>query len=263
MSKKNTNIENLDTVVDKEKTFDEIMDEIFGEDEKNIKSDKEEFEEKILEVSKPCDIIEPENCVEEIENIQIYKFSDDARIGLFNGFSLDTGLGDGYRENTLLQTSHCLEITGHFNTRDLKIEKHPNSERFGHLEFIDKQMVNSLVVENVGLFGSFDVAIVSIRDSTYVEINLDITDKSKCTYLLIDSRFDRVRGKINISDNFYSQLNVENLKFLINVSKNSTVEICVEGMPISDYITKDETNKNMSFEYSRIKDMISETRIEV
>ena len=36
-----------------EKSFDEIMDEILGEDDNNHKTDKEEFEEKIFEVSRP------------------------------------------------------------------------------------------------------------------------------------------------------------------------------------------------------------------
>ena len=208
-----------------EKSFDEIMNEILGEDNENRKTDKEDFEEKIFEVSRPYEIIEPPSGIEEVENTQKYKFSDDARIGLFNGFSLDTGFGDGYRERTLIQTSHHLEVTGHFNTRDLIIEKHPESDKFGQIEFRDRQKADSLIVENVGLFGEFDVAIISIKDSSFVDINLDITDRSKCTYLLIDTRFDKVRGQIKMSKDFYSQLNTINIGFLVETNKNKLINM--------------------------------------
>ena len=280
MSKKNKyiedKIENHELEVDKineneaeeiksddEKTFDEIMNEILGVDDKNSKTDKEEFEEKIAEVSHPCIVPEPSNCIEEVENTQIYKFSDDARIGLFNGFSLDTGLGDGYRENTLIQTSHHLEVIGHFNTRELKIEKHPTSERFGQVEFNDIQKVDSLIIENAGVFGSFDVAIVSIHDSSFVDINLDITDKSKCTYILIDTRFDRVRGRVNMSKCFYNQLNDENLDFLLNVDKTELVTIYVNKKPIFDYIAESKPVDNIGQEYSNIKDMLYDMRVDL
>ena len=245
-----------------EKSFDEIMDEILGEDDNNHKTDKEEFEEKIFEVSRPYEIIEPSSGIEEVENTIKYKFSNDARIELFNGYTLDTGYGDGYRERTLIQTSHHIEVIGHFNTRDLIIEKHPEFDKFGQIEFNDRQKADSLVVENVGLFGEFDVAIISIKDSSFVDINLDITDRSKCTYLLIDTRFDRVRGSINMTKNFYNQLNDENLDFLLNVAKNSKVDIKVDGILIFNYIANETGDKNINLEYSHIKDMLTDMRIE-
>lgn len=264
-NKKEKEIKTLDS--DYSETFDDIMNEILGEDNTTKKTDREEFEEKIFEVSRPYEIIEPPDSVEEIENTQRYRFADDARIGLFNGFSLDTGLGDGYREKTLIQTSHHLEITGHFNTRDLIIEKHSESNRFGQIEFNDRQKVDSLVVENVGLFGEFDVAIVSICDSSYIDIKLDISDKSKCTYLLIDTRFDRVRGKVKMSKDFYNQLNASNIDFLIEVNKSNFIDIIVGDesidRPIEEHKRYESSDGNISSKYSKIKDMLNNLNLEL
>ena len=248
---------------DYSESFDDIMNDILGKDDNNHKTDKEEFEEKIFEVSRPYEIIEPNNCVEEVENTQKYRFSDDARIGLFNGFSLDTGIGDGYRERTLVQTSHHLEVTGHFNTRDLIIEKHPEFDKFGQIEFNDKQKADNLVVENVGLFGEFDVAIISIKDSSFVDIKLDITDRSKCTYLLIDTRFDRVHGQIKMSKDFYSQLNAINIGFLVETNKSKLVNILVDDKPIEEYISHASSADNINLKYSQIKDMLCTMNIDL
>ena len=246
-----------------EKTFDEIMNEILGEDNENVKTDREEFEEMIKDVSIPFDNIYPLSCLEEIENRQIYKFSDDARIGLFNGDIFDTGFGEGYREITQIQTSNCLEITGHFNTRDLKIEKHPDKYRFGQVKFIDKQKCDSLVVEKVGLFGNFDASLVSINDSSFVDINLDISNKSKCTYLLIDTRFDRVRGKINMSKDYYNQLNVVNIDYLVEVNKSKMLEILVDDKPIEKYLRYKSSDDSLSSKYSKIREMLNEIYVEL
>ena len=248
---------------DDEKTFDEIMNEILGVNDKNSKTNKEEFEEKIAEVSCPCIVPEPSNCIEEIENTQKYKFSDDARIRLFNGFILDTGFGEGYRERTLIQTSDHLEVLGSFNTRELIIEKHPIREKYGQVEFNDKQKIDSLIIENVGIFGSFDVAVVSIHDSSYVDIKLDITDKSKCTYLLLDTRFDRVRGRINMSNDFYSQLNAKNIDFLIEINKSEVIKILVDDIPIEDYFANYDFDDNLNMKYSNIKDMLNNMNVDL
>lgn len=244
-----------------DKTFDDIMNEILGDDNSKKKTDREEFEELIKGASTPFDFIDPVSCIEEIENRQIYKFSDDARIGLFNGDIFDTGLGEGYREITQIQTSNCLEITGHFNTRDLKIEKHPEKYRFGQVKFIDRQKCDSLTVEKVGLFGNFDVAVVSINDSSYIDINLDISNKTKCTYLLIDTRFDRVRGKINMSQDFYNQLYSVNLDLLLNIDKKGKVEILVENEKIETYMANRKTARNSIFRYSKIREILDEMNI--
>lgn len=248
---------------DYSESFDDIMNDILGRDDTHKKTDKEEFEEKISEVSKSYELLHPVNCIEEVENTQKYMFSDNSKIGLFNSFSFDTGLGDGYRENTLIQTSHHLEVAGHFNTRELKIEKHPMKEKYGQVEFNDKQKVDSLIIENSGVFGTFDVAIVSIHDSSYIDIELDITDKSKCTYLLVDTRFDRVRGKIKMSKDFYSQLNAANIDFLIEVNKSKMLDILVDDEPIEEYMRCELSDDNISSKYSKIKEMLNDINAEL
>lgn len=245
------------------KSFDEIIDEILRDDNNKKKTDKEEFEDMIKDVSSPFDRIESASSIEEIENMQVYKFSDEAKIGLFNGYIFDTGLGDGYREITKIQTSNRLEVTGHFNTRDLKIEKHPDKYKYGHVKFIDNQKCDSLTIEKVGLYGSFDAAIVLINDSSYVDINLDISNKSKCTYLLIDTRFDRVRGKINMTKDFYNQLNAANIDFLIEVNKSKMIEILVDEKPIVEFMRFDITEESISSKYSKIKDMLNDMNVEL
>ena len=260
MGKKNVEIEDDEVLEvsdsDDDKTFDDIMNEILGEDDSERKTDRDEFEEKISKVSRSLDMGYTPNCVEVFENTQTYKFSDDARIGLFNGFSFDVGVGEGFREKTLLQTSHNLEVSGRFNTRDLTIEKHPESEMFGHVELDEKQKVDSLTVGNVGLFGEFDAAIVSILDSTYVDITLDISDKSKCTYLLVDARFDRVCGKINMTKDFYNQLSRVNLDYLINIDELCDVEIEVEHMPISEYMANKIPSESIGADYSTLEEIL-------
>ena len=262
VNKKNVDEEiKIDTAYNK--SFDEIMNEILGEENENKKSDKELFEEMINEVSIPFDVMDPGNCVEEVENTQIYRFSDNARIGLFNAYSLDTGFGDGYREITLIQTSDLLEVIGSFNTRELKIEKNPDKYKYGQIKFIDKQRCDSLTVENVGVFGSFNVAIVSIHDSSFIDINLDILDKSKCTYVLIDARFDRVRGKINMSKDFYNQLNNENRDMLMNINRLGQIKISVENKNILHYIADYELQENINEEYDDIRQMLDDMRTDI
>ena len=240
MSKIIKDVDSRDTLTveenKEEKTFDEIMNEILGEDNENVKTDKEEFEEMIKDVSIPFDNIYPLSCLEEIENRQIYKFSDDARIGLFNGDIFDI---------------------------PFMVEKHPDKYRFGQVKFIDKQKCDSLVVEKVGLFGNFDASLVSINDSSFVDIKLDISNKSKCTYLLIDTRFDRVRGKINMSKDFYNQLNIVNIDYLVEVNKSKMLEILVDDKPIEKYLRYKSSDDSLSSKYSKIKEMLNEIYVEL
>ena len=249
---------------DDEKTFDEIMNEILGEDDKNRKTDKEEFEEKIQEVSTPCTAVEAKNWTSEFGNSQEYTFSDNAKIWLSNYYDIfDTEFDSCYRESVLLQTSHHLDVAGSFNTKKLVIRKNPFHDKFGQVEFDSKQKTDSLIIENAGVFGEFDAAVVSIHDSSYVDIYLDITDKSKCTYLLIDTRFDRVRGKINMSHNFYAQLNANNLDLLIEINKNRMIKILVDDKPIEEYYKDYRFEGNINWKYSYIIDMLSDMNIDL
>ena len=136
-------------------------------------------------------------------------------------------------------------------------------EKYGQVEFNDKQKVDSLTIENAGVFGTFDVAIVSIHDSSYIDIKLDITDKSKCTYLLVDTRFDRVRGKIKMSKDFYSQLNAANIDFLIEVNKSKMLDILVDDEPIEKYMRCELSDDSISSKYSKIKEMLNDMNVEL
>ena len=243
MSKKGTVKNELDLeVVDPvesnyEKTFDEIMNEILGEDDDSDDwpSQSEEFEKTMEEVAN-LDVSEfTDNSVEEIDNTQTYKFGGNAHIKLFNEFCFDTGLGEGYREVTVLQTSSALLIDGTFNTSEVRIEKHPYSSKIGKVVFNDKQKTDSLLIGNAGLCGEFDVTAVSIKDNSYVDITLDITNKTKCAYLLIDTRFDKVCGKIRLSENFYNQMPEQNKQYLLSLSDNKHLEITVDDIPFADY----------------------------
>lgn len=245
-----------------DETLDKLLDELI-DDGPPVKSDMDVFEQAISNFSEFREPPEISTCIEEVDNTQIYKFSDDAKLNLFNGSYFDTGLGEGYRERTLIQTSCSLEIKGTFNTRDLQIENYPSYVDFGQVKFLDKQKSDTLIVENVGLFGSFDTSIVSIRDSSYVDIDIDLTNKSKCAYLLVDTRFNRVRGKINISKSFYSQLNNENKDFLIAISDEKNLTISIEGTPIARYIEKKYGSSNIVQQYSNIKEILSEITIDI
>ena len=267
MSKKNKNAskEEIEVIkLDEEKIVDEILNEILAEDDENRKTDKEEFEEKIQEVSTPLTTVEASNWTSECGNTQEYTFSDNAKIWLSNDYDIfDTEFDSCYRESVLLQTSHHLAVAGSFNTKKLVIRKNPFHDKFGQVEFDYKQKTDSLIIENTGVFGEFDAAVVSIHDSSYVDIYLDITDKSKCTYLLIDTRFDRVRGKINMSHNFYAQLNASNLDLLIEINKNRMIKILVDDKPIEEYYKDYRFEGNINWKYSYIIDMLSDMNIDL
>ena len=217
-------------------SFDDIMNEILGEEEVPQANSKDEFEKMMEEVAVDRSVSEPENSIEEIDNTIEYKFTGDTHLQLFNGFCFDTGLGDGYRERTVIKTSDLLEIDGTFNTSEIVLEKRVDKNKLGKIVFKEKQKTDDIIIENVGVKGHLDAAIVSIHDTSYVDIYLDITDKRKCAYLLIDYRFDRVRGNITMSKDFYNQLTDQNKHYLMQVSLRSAVNIKEGGNGIHIYV---------------------------
>ena len=217
-------------------SFDDIMNEILGEEEVPQANSKDEFEKMMEEVAVDRSVSEPENSIEEIDNTIEYKFMGDTHLQLFNGFCFDTGLGDGYRERTVIKTSDLLEIDGTFNTSEIVLEKRVDKNKLGKIVFKEKQKTDDIIIENVGVKGHLDAAIVSIHDTSYVDIYLDITDKRKCAYLLIDYRFDRVRGNITMSKDFYNQLTDQNKHYLMQVSLRSAVNIKEGGNGIHIYV---------------------------
>ena len=217
-------------------SFDDIMNEILGEEKVPQANSKDEFEKMMEEVAADRSVSEPENSIEEIDNTIEYKFTGDTHLQLFNGFCFDTGLGDGYRERTVIKTSDLLEIDGTFNTSEIVLEKRVDKNKLGKIVFKEKQKADDIIIENVGVKGHLDAAIVSIHDTSYVDIYLDITDKRKCAYLLIDYRFDRVRGNITMSKDFYNQLTDQNKHYLMQVSLRSAVNIKEGGNGIHIYV---------------------------
>ena len=221
---------------DYEKTFDEIIDEILGSsDEDGGDKDNDEFEKMMkemeeLKVSKCVD-----NRVEEVDNTQTYMFSGNAHLNLINGSFFESGLGDGYREVTQIKTSNGLLIDGSFNTSEIQIDKHPKSFKMGKIVFNDRQKTDNLIVANAGLCGEFDASVVSIKDNSYIDITLDISEKTKCAYLLIDTRFDKVCGKIRLTEKFYNQMPEKNKTLLSNLKDNKHIQITVEDIPFAEY----------------------------
>lgn len=217
-------------------SFDDIMNEILGEEEVPQAKSKDEFEKMMEEVAVDRSVSEPENSIEEIDNTIEYKFTGDTHLQLFNGYVFDTGFGDGYRERTVIKTSDLLEIDGTFNTSEIVLEKRVDKNKLGKIVFKEKQKADDIIIENVGVKGHLDAAIVSIHDTSYVDIYLDITDKRKCAYLLIDYRFDRVRGNITMNKDFYNQLTDQNKHYLMQVSLRSAVNIKEGGNGIHIYV---------------------------
>lgn len=265
------NVQAVETLKsDNDKSFDDIINEILSEvnDDENTKSSEDEFEEMMQEVESFTPLFFAKSSVEEVDNTLTYRFGEDTHLRLFEGYDLDKGLiGEEYREEIHLQTSNLLSIEGTFNTSKIRIEKYPDTTKIGKVFFNheEKQKADNLIIENVGVVGSFDVPIVSIHDTSYVDIDLDISDKTKCTYLLIDTRFDRVRGKINLSYSFYNQLNNQNKLFLIlvnsqnnNHTKNGKagIQILVEGRPICEEFENTKVPENAEQEYSYLKTIL-------
>ena len=70
-------------------SFDDIMNEILGEEEVPQVKSKDEFEKMMEEVAVDRSVSEPENSIEEIDNTIEYKFTGDTHLQLFNGFCFD------------------------------------------------------------------------------------------------------------------------------------------------------------------------------
>ena len=76
---------------DYSKSFDDIMNDILGEEEVPQANSKDEFEKMMEEVAIDRCVPEPENSIEEINNTIEYKFTGDTHLQLFNGYVFDTG----------------------------------------------------------------------------------------------------------------------------------------------------------------------------
>ncbi|MBR1453112.1 MAG: hypothetical protein IJ593_00475 [Lachnospiraceae bacterium] len=260
---------------DENQSFDDIINEILGEEEKSKTNSKEEFKKMVADVARDKRLISPANSIEEIDNAIEYKFTGDTHLQLFSAYGFESSLGDGYREKTIIKTSDLLEIDGTFNTSELRIDKGDDGNKLGKIVFKENQKTDSLVIKNVGVKGSFDTAIVSIQDTTYVDIDLDITDRRKCTYLLIDNRFDRVSGKINMTREFYDQLTNYNQEYLYSLSLKGKVgivqggigiEVLVDGTPVYELknIYAPGPGEHFNFEkgYADIKDILINSGID-
>lgn len=240
MSKKNENkkekvIETLSNSCSE--SVDCSINEILNEDTDASKklSQDEEFKMTMEEIANR-DVNEfIDTAVEEIENVLTYKFASNAHIKLSNNCLLDTGIEEKYQKIIQLKTSNNLLIDGTFTARELRVGNHPDSINIGKIVFNDKQKVDTLLIGNAGVCGTFDAISVFIKNNACVDISLDISNKTKCAYLLIDMRFNKVCGKIRLTEGFFNQMSELNKKFILSLSKNEQVKITVEDTPFEKF----------------------------
>lgn len=120
---------------------------------------------------------------------------------------------------------------------DSTISKHK-----GKVIFKDQQEIHRLSIGHVGLRGSIKTNYLELKREFKINIDLDILDKRKKSFIIANDYNNKYSGKINMTSGFLKQMSENNKKLIYNDSK---IEYFVNGKTIKeilsdDYLVSDE-----------------------
>lgn len=248
-----------------EKTYEEVMSEIKKENYdyyKNIASECEGKEkirvDAIVEMSRFDEPLEDKNEIFIEENNCIYQLQNDIAIDTnYVNNKIDTPMYD----KTIVQVAKAAKIKNTFPTKTLELRNYENLPLRGRIIFEDTQEIDMLQISNIGLRGRFKAPRVIIKGITYLDLDLDIKERGECCYLVIEPNKKDVRGKINMSEDFYNQLTSYNRNYLSFVISDGAVKLWVNGIPYYQYdYKKREERKNITIEKSDVENAYNELK---
>ena len=188
-----------------------------------------------------------------------YRFDSNTELNLDAAFKKDQNAYEHDEENrerkhfeslkkynkVELLTSNELIINGQFNVDLLKISKGYNCDSAGQVMINDSLYAKYLLIGEVSVVGSFISQVVEINQNANLDINLDVKDRFINTYLVYDIKSKNIKGKINMSNDFYGQMPELNKKYLLDENNECPLELYVNGKPIKKYnIHNDNFVKN-------------------
>lgn len=161
-----------------------------------------------------------------------------------------------------IEASDAVKVAGSFDTSNLELKNCVSMPIYGRIVFDNVQSVKCLTIKDTAVRGRFNVSKLSIDGITYLDIYIDADDEYKDTELIIrpndkessrhslftDEKGKNIRGRINLSINFYNKLSKEN-KIKILDNSRASVDFFIDGIPT--YIYRLIKFKNIDIEEAR------------
>lgn len=161
-----------------------------------------------------------------------------------------------------IEASDVVKVASSFDTSNLELKNCVSMPIYGRIIFNNVQSVKCLTIKDTAVRGRFNVSKLSIDGITYLDIYIDADDEYKDTELIIrpndkessrhslftDEKGKNIRGRINLSINFYNKLSKEN-KIKILDNSRASVDFFIDGIPT--YIYGFIKFKNIDIEEAR------------